>query len=161
MQGPNSPAQSDQVIRVHTIHEFIVSHTGGSVCLWAFKYEFHYFWCIHSSMVVYAIDVLIYVCDSIFKCYLHVVCVMWIVLWGAEIMLWVFQVGCFVFNSTQFYCHIYIIFKHNSAQNNINDDLNNIPQVHTRLVNKHVFISIQALVVDIIVYMWQRGQEAK
>ena len=54
------------------------------------------------------------------------------------------------FNSTQFYCHIYIIFKHNSAQNNINDDLNNIPQVHTRLVNKHVFISIQALVVDII-----------
>ena len=65
------------------------------------------------------------------------------------------------FNSTQFYCHIYIIFKHNSAQNNINDDLNNIPQVHTRLVNKHVFISIQALVVDIIVYMWQRGQEAK
>ena len=75
-----SPAQSYQGIRVHTIHEFIVSHTGGSVCLWAFKYEFRYFWCIHSIMVVYAIDVLVYVCDSIFKCYLHVVCVMWIVL---------------------------------------------------------------------------------
>ena len=60
------------------------------------------------------------------------------------------------------YCHTYIIFKHNSSQNYINDDLfNNIPQVHTRLVNKHVFISIQVLAVDIIVYMWQRGQEAK
>ena len=70
-----SPAQSDQGIRVHTIHEFIVSHTGGSVCLGAFKYEFRYFRGIHPIMVVYAIDVLVYVCNSIFKCYLHVVCV--------------------------------------------------------------------------------------
>ena len=61
-----------------------------------------------------------------------------------------------IFDSIQInsiYCHIYIIFKHNSSQNNINDDLNNIPQVHTRLVNKHVFISIQVLVIDVIVYM--------